>query len=439
MVGKLKIMKGNSFMKSILTLCMVQVSFSYAGEFYTIIGPDGRPMVVQQKVPAKSIKSEQTKQTVKESLQEVLPQQNSATHVFKTEQAVIVKESQHQLPQNNNAKVIQIAPALTGDKVPQYESQSSKNIPKAKKSEDSELSVESDLSKGVEPKISIGKKVKKQKTDIIPVEFKVEKEDVEAHSKIDNFEPKQPSMSRAVNKQATEDTEAFATIDGEKYIKNEYLEDKEFNLEGKKRFYTMPEGIIDTKHGATRLQVVEREKGVSKSLLQSFFNKKQQQDSGPITLSSTYYRVSQADAVNSLGHQCIQDKKIKDAKTVSLNKDINVWPRAPLKEQFDFEIVKLANAIQNVQINSYASRQENPTFYWPFVVFLDSKGCVLEGAGGFKNNEASSSFISHEKIEGVIHVPEKSQYILLTPLASAIDLDNRALTNQGQLKLIAIR
>ena len=54
-------------------------------------------------------------------------------------------------------------------------------------------------------------------------------------------------------------------------------------------------------------------------------------------------------------------------------------------------------------------------------------------------SDAVASFTSYEKIEGVIHVPLKSQYILLTPLASAIDLENRALTNQGQLKLIAIR
>ena len=234
-------------------------------------------------------------------------------------------------------------------------------------------------------------------------------------------------------------SDAFVIIDDEKYIKNEYLEDKEFNLEGKKRFYAMPEGVIDIKHGATRLQLVEREKGVSQSILQSLFKKNQKQDTGPITLSSTYYRISQQNAINGLGQQCFQDKKIKNAKAVSLNKEVNIWPRAPLKDQFDFEIVKISDAIQNIQINSYASRQNNPTFYWPFVVFLDSKGCVLEGAGGFKNHDTAASFGTHEKIEGVIHVPVNSQYLLLTPLASAIDLENRALTNHGQLKLIAIR
>jgi hypothetical protein len=73
------------------------------------------------------------------------------------------------------------------------------------------------------------------------------------------------------------------------------------------------------------------------------------------------------------------------------------------------------------------------------VVFLDAKGCVLEGAGGYKNQEGPSTLIQHEKIEGVLHVPANSKYILLTPLASAIDVDNRALTNHGQVKLVAIR
>src|SRR5690606_38193370 len=41
-------MKGNLLMKTILTLSLAQVSWSYAGEFHTIIGPDGRPMIIQR-------------------------------------------------------------------------------------------------------------------------------------------------------------------------------------------------------------------------------------------------------------------------------------------------------------------------------------------------------------------------------------------------------
>lgn len=74
------------------------------------------------------------------------------------------------------------------------------------------------------------------------------------------------------------------------------------------------------------------------------------------------------------------------------------------------------------------------------MVFLDTNGCVLEGAGGFKNHETAESFTSHEKIEGIIHIPSQSRYMLLTPFSQCDrSRKHKALTNQGQLKLIAIR
>jgi hypothetical protein len=72
-------------------------------------------------------------------------------------------------------------------------------------------------------------------------------------------------------------------------------------------------------------------------------------------------------------------------------------------------------------------------------VFLDEKGCILEGAGGFKNNDSASDYLKYENIEGMIQVPRNSHYLLLTPLASAIDVEERVLSNQGQLKLIGVR
>ena len=39
----------------------------------------------------------------------------------------------------------------------------------------------------------------------------------------------------------------------------------------------------------------------------------------------------------------------------------------------------------------------------------------------------------------MIQVPRNSHYLLLTPLASAIDVEERVLSNQGQLKLIGVR
>ena len=223
------------------------------------------------------------------------------------------------------------------------------------------------------------------------------------------------------------------------YVESEYLESKEFNLEGKKRFYSMPEGVVDKNIGSTRIQTVEREKGVGQSILKSLFAGPSV-DTAPITLAQSYYRISQSETVESLGQQCFKHKKVQQAKHMIVGKRINLWPRAPLKaDEFDFEIVRLDPGIKNVQIQSYAARQHNPAYYWPFAVFLDQKACVLEGAGGFKSQQQAANIIRHEYIEGIIQVPEQARYLLLTPLASAIDIEDKQLTNYGQLKLVAIR
>jgi len=414
-------MKGNLLMKTILTLSLAQVSWSYAGEFHTIIGPDGRPMIIQRE-PQKTV-------AAKPNPNPVIVNQSISSHSVAIRQAAMTTTvPQTPLPKSvskietvvtkklfNNSKVEQAIQAADRNtiKTVQEQTQTAVKVQETKKGQ-----ILSTQSSPVSTKPT--QKVEKS---VIP-KTSVTKERVEVQS--DNI-------------QENTENNVFVDIDGQQYVKNEYLEDKEFNLEGKKRFYTMPEGIIDTKHGATRLQTVEREKGVGKSTMQSLFKRNVAQDTGPITLAKTYYRVSQADAINGLGQQCFSEKKLKKVKKLDLNKEVNFWPRAPLNDEFDFEVAALNTSVQNIQLNSYASRQNNPTFYWPFVVFLDVKGCVLEGAGGYKNQEGPSTLIQHEKIEGVLHVPANSKYILLTPLASAIDVDNRALTNHGQVKLVAIR
>lgn len=244
------------------------------------------------------------------------------------------------------------------------------------------------------------------------------------------------SVSQPASKKASS---AIFEVDGIEYVDSEYLEGKEFNLEGKKRFYSMPDGIVDKNMGPARMQTIEREKGVGQSVLKSLFQRPEQ-DTGPVVLASDYYRVSQQETVDSLGQQCFADKKLKKAKSIAIFKELNVWPRAPIvADEFDFELVQLKGDIQNIHIQSYAEKQNAPSFYWPFVVFLDHKGCVLEGAGGFKNQEAQGNRIQFSSIEGIIQIPAQSSYVLLTPLASAVDVADRNLTNYGQLKLKAIR
>ncbi|NNH88574.1 putative pilus assembly protein FilE [Acinetobacter sp. ANC 4279] len=408
-------MKGNLMMKTILTLSLAQVSWSYAGEFHTIIGPDGRPMVIQRE-PPKAAAAKTNSNPV------IVQQQSLPTY----EQKASAATSSVQRP------LVQTAIAR-----PEKSVKTSKVESSAQTDLDTVKTIEPQTKSAV--KLQVAEKMQLQLTPVSPVN----RQPIATENQLVLQQPtvisqKVLEVKPVIIQENTENT-AFVDIDGQQYVKNEYLEDKEFNLEGKKRFYTMPEGIIDLKHGATRLQTVEREKGVGKSTMQSLFKRNVMQDTGPITLAKTYYRISQADAIDGLGQQCFSEKKLKKVKKLDLNKEVNFWPRAPLNDEFDFEVAALNPSVQNIQLNSYASRQNNPTFYWPFVVFLDAKGCVLEGAGGYKNQEGASTLIQHEKIEGVLHVPANSKYILLTPLASAIDVEDRALTNHGQVKLVAIR
>lgn len=141
----------------------------------------------------------------------------------------------------------------------------------------------------------------------------------------------------------------------------------------------------------------------------------------------------------SLATACFDGKKIKDAKKFDTDKYISLWPRKPLKDTFDYEVVKLSAPLKQMKLSSYASTQENPRYYWPFVVFLDQQGCVIEGVSGYKNQEYAATRLQYASLEGVIRLPESTAYILMTPLASAMDVEDKSLTNQGQIKLTAIR
>ena len=386
----------NLGMKSILSLAVLQGTVVYAGTFHTIIGPDGRPLVVQRNESPK---------TKHEKVKNVKPQVTMPTVVTpsstqKTTELGVSTPTQQPVPQQ--PKPLEDRPIVP---------------PVAVLAQPQQEVVAKPVQVDEAPKIP-------PRTEVVVTQKSVQAETAEPVTK-----PNQKSTIPS----------GFNDLDGEQYVSNEYLEDKEFNLEGKKRFYTMPEGVMDSKGGNVRLQTIEREKGVGKSVIQALFRNNRVADTGPIVLASTYYRVSQNDSIEGLGKACFSDKKIKKSKVLVKDKDVNLWPRAPLANDFDYEVVKLEAPVQNVKIHSYAARENNPTFYWPFVVFLDDQACVLEGAGGYKNQELESNAIQHMHIEGIVQVPKNSHYILMTPLASAIDVDHHGLSNQGQLKLSVIR
>lgn len=413
MVKVTKRLSGLICLSSLLALSLGSASVSYANEFYTIIGPDGRPMVVQRKA--------ETRPAAKK---EAVPV-NKTQAQSRASSALNPAQPQAQIPVSEPVRAPAVAVVPTVSTVPTQPVTTVKlteSIPQ--KTPDTAV-VEQPV---VTPVVSaITKPVSASSsptiTSVIP--------QTESQKVLKTVQADQPDRTSS---------SGFTEMEGEQYVNNEYLEHSEFNLEGKKRFYMMPEGVVDSKlgGGATRVQVVEREKGVGQSVLDRLFKKRQPESVKPMVLSATYYRIAQADAISSLGQSCFNNKKIKHAKTLAVQKDVNLWPRAPLTDEFDYEVVKLEGDLRHLQVNSYASKTRQPTFYWPFAVFLDAQGCVIEGAGGYKSQDTQSTLLQHEQVEGVIQLPAQTRYLLLTPLASAIDMENRQLSNQGQLKIIAL-
>ncbi|WP_104499300.1 putative pilus assembly protein FilE [Acinetobacter indicus] len=413
MVKVTKRLSGLICLSSLWALSLGSASVSYANEFYTIIGPDGRPMVVQRKA--------ETRPAAKK---EAVPV-NKTQAQSRASSALNPAQPQAQIPVSEPVRAPAVAVVPTVSTVPTQPVTTVKlteSIPQ--KTPDTAV-VEQPV---VTPVVSATTKPVSASssptiTSVIP--------QTESQKVLKTVQADQPDRTSS---------SGFTEMEGEQYVNNEYLEHSEFNLEGKKRFYVMPEGVVDSKlgGGATRVQVVEREKGVGQSVLDRLFKKRQPESVKPMVLSSTYYRIAQADAISSLGQSCFNNKKIKHAKTLAVQKDVNLWPRAPLTDEFDYEVVKLEGDLRHLQVNSYASKTRQPTFYWPFAVFLDAQGCVIEGAGGYKSQDTQSTLLQHEQVEGVIQLPAQTRYLLLTPLASAIDMENRQLSNQGQLKIITL-
>lgn len=413
MVKVTKRLSGLICLSSLWALSLGSASVSYTNEFYTIIGPDGRPMVVQRKA--------ETRPAAKK---EAVPV-NKTQAQSRASSALNPAQPQAQIPVSEPVRAPAVAVVPTVSTVPTQPVTTVKlteSIPQ--KTPDTAV-VEQPV---VTPVVSATTKPVSASssptiTSVIP--------QTESQKVLKTVQADQPDRTSS---------SGFTEMEGEQYVNNEYLEHSEFNLEGKKRFYMMPEGVVDSKlgGGATRVQVVEREKGVGQSVLDRLFKKRQPESVKPMVLSSTYYRIAQADAISSLGQSCFNNKKIKHAKTLVAQKDVNLWPRAPLTDEFDYEVVKLEGDLRHLQVNSYASKTRQPTFYWPFAVFLDAQGCVIEGAGGYKSQDTQSTLLQHEQVEGVIQLPAQTRYLLLTPLASAIDMENRQLSNQGQLKIIAL-
>ncbi|MCH7328697.1 putative pilus assembly protein FilE [Acinetobacter modestus] len=400
-----KMMNRSKFAMLSLFIAMVSESNLYADGFYTIIGPDGRPMIVPKRI------SKDTSVPIKKP---------------ELEEKSKSSDNSSEIKQSNSEKDLSIVKIEThSNSAPLADQKNSIN--------QKDVVIQAPLKNNRQ---SITKTTQSKKNESIQVNIQKEQQAVISNN-IDML--KHPQVPSAGIKQQSEDNsinqveqQAFSKVDGVEYVNSEYLEDQEFNLEGKKRFYSMPDGT-------GRLETIERKKGVSRSVLDKFINKAQQSNA-PISLSTSYIRLSADElAIAFEKDRCFVDGYSKSIKTLTAQKEVGLWPRKPLKEKFEYELVKLDNSIQFMQIESYAATNEKPNYYWPLVIFLNEKGCIQEGVSGFKNAKTTSTLFQHSSLQGTLKVPSNAYYMMLTPLASAVDVSEEELSNQGQVRISVLQ
>ena len=368
-----------------VSLLCTNLSYAERSGFYTIIDPDGRVMVIDRAVTDNKKTSPVKPRTAQAALPAV----------------------QMDNPSVDNATPHQSSPVKPSTKTSDSNSQTAIQQP-------------------VESKVVVVKPVSK-KTDQA-----VTTQDAPSSAVKQSNPLESTTVSLIQQAQQPESTDSTANpvtiIDGEKYIDSEYLEQREFNLEGRKRFYTLPDGT-------GRAQVVEREKGVDMTAFRSSNIEKPQ----IVTLAKDYQRIAKDDVVNLIGMQCFSQKQLKKTKLINKSEPLNLWPRPGLEPKFDFVVAEFQEQINDIQVTSYTDNISNPTFYWPLPIFLDANGCVIEGVNSFYQQTIAASVTTHQAIQGYLHVPASTKYMVLTPLEAAADLMQIQLTNKGQVRLTPIR
>lgn len=380
-----------------------------ASDFFTIIGPDGRPIVIERNKSEVESKPKQNTSTARSDSTFSSINNNSDRDVQKQQNTEIQNpESSIETNSNNQVKKVQ-------NQVEQNEKQyEKKNYQAVKDSSKQDIAVQTS-----NQKIS-KEQAQNQRSSHIQTPKNLTNNSISA-------EEAKPLKNELPSK--------TTVIDGVEYVDSEYLEENEFNVEGRKRFYIVPDS---TGSGAARFEAIERRKGITKSVLSKFLQASEPVQQKAMALSPQYMRIEQEELVQSLGQKCFTGKKIKDAKLLIKDQsELALWPTAPLKESFTFNVVELDRQVKQLHFQSYASSNKNPTYYWPLVVFLNEQGCIIEGATGFKVQKNQSDVARYSSLEGLIVKPDLAKYILLTPLAESIDTQEYKLTDSGQIRLKA--
>ncbi len=218
----------------------------------------------------------------------------------------------------------------------------------------------------------------------------------------------------------------FFEFGGQQYVDTAYLEQREFNLEGRKRFYSLPDGLGGT-------QVMERESGVKLSSFTPQFERPQ-----AVNLAESYRRLTAAALVALTNQQCLSAVQLKTAKPLN-DKPVDFWPKPGFQPKFEFVLAELEPSLLNIHLMSYTTTSRRPSYYWPLPIFLDQRGCVLEGVASFYQSKTTATWLQQSALQGHLHVPKDARYLLLTPLVEAAELSGETLADRGQLRLTPLR
>ncbi len=231
---------------------------------------------------------------------------------------------------------------------------------------------------------------------------------------------------------------ATSTLNGETYIDSGYLEKREFNLEGKKKFYSVPDGLGGT-------QIVERVPGAITEQRKTETDRAQMTGDLPalVTLSNKYERVPAAEIISLIGMKCLSTQALREPK-IMRDQQLILWPRSDApkvnnRAGLNYVVVEFRANNRDVSLQSFAPLGNQSDYYWPLPIFLDADGCVLEGVNGFYQKTLPSTVLQPSILVGNLHIPDNTRYLMLTPLVEAIDLPHIKLSEIGQVRLIPLR
>jgi len=234
-------------------------------------------------------------------------------------------------------------------------------------------------------------------------------------------EPKQQIPDGSSMKQGTRQ------VDTDTYVDTELLEQKNFNLDDKKRFYFLPNSGFGT-------QVVESKDGVMNTPIVKAEIVK------PIAyVSSNYLPLSIEDVQRWYPQlkQCISQSDIKK-HSKPLKDSNNIWVKPPLiPDTFEIDgflaLSSMMPVVKQLRVVSFASTYKKPAFYLPIIVFLDEGGCPVAGVWQYWSRAHIATDKQYASVEGLINIPAQSAYVLFYRPIKTLKADIPLSVDSGSL------